>query len=157
MLLVNNECINYKNLKKINLFILISLLISVISCAGVKYPDSKRFTFSRQFEKGSDLSPRGGTTSGPEVKQVQNPSNEWMSLQEKGISKHDRDRRAILAMAGDYRASFEFIETVPFLNDYRMDRPYQSWATERIYVLEDKENFISLQHILVMFFLEDGN
>jgi len=38
-----------------------------------------------------------------------------------------------------------------------MDRPYQSWATERIYVLEDKENFISLQHILVMFFLEDGN
>ncbi len=155
MLLLNNECINYKNLKKIYLFILIPLLLFVISCAVVKHPDSKRFTFSHRFEKGSDLAPRGGTTSGPEVKLVQNPSNEWMRLQEKGISKLDRDRRAVLAMSGDYRASFEFIETVPFLNDYKLDRPYQSWATERIYVLEDKENFISLQHILVMFFLED--
>jgi len=75
MLLLNNECINYKNLKKIYLFILIPLLLFVISCAVVKHPDSKRFTFSRRFEKGSDLAPRGGTTSGPEVKLVQNPSN----------------------------------------------------------------------------------
>ena len=132
------------------------ILISSFSCAGVTKKDTDRFTFSRQFEKGSLQAPRGGITKGPGVKLVKSPSPEWEYLREDGITVHERDRRAILAMAGDYRASFEFVETVPFLNDYSFDSPYQSWATERIYVLEDSENFISLQHILVMFFIEDG-
>ena len=34
--------------------------------------------------------------------------------------------------------------------------PYRSWGTERVYVLEDSQDLISLQHILVMFF-EDEN
>jgi len=156
MFFYHNLLINYKKLNNFYLFILIPFSLIVISCAGVKNPELERFTFSRQFEQGSKLAPRGGTTTGPEVKLAQYPSIEWKRLREKGISKHERDRRAILAMSGDYRASFEFIETVPFLNEYKLDRPYQSWATERIYVIEDREDFISLQHILVMFFLENS-
>ncbi len=134
--------------------ILTIILLTSFSCAGVNTAETGRYTFSRQFEKGSDMAPRGGTTRGPAVNIVNVPSVEWVNLNEKGLSKYERDRRAILAMAGDYRASFEFIETVPFLNNYKLDVPYQSWATERIYVLEKSENFISLQHILVMFFVE---
>ena len=132
------------------------VLVSSFSCAGINKTETDRFTFSRQFEKGSEQAPRGGTTKGPGVKLVKSPSAEWEYLREDGISRYERDRRAILAMAGDYRASFEFIETVPFLSEYNIDRPYQSWATERIYVLEDSKNFISLQHILVMYFIEEG-
>ena len=58
-------------------------------------------------------------------------------------------------MSGDYKASFDFIETLSFIDNHNLDRPYQSWATERIYVLENRPDFISLQHILVMFFIED--
>ncbi len=128
----------------------------MLSCAGVKKPETERYTFSRQFEKGSEQAPRGGTTVGPDVILTTTPSPQWLRLRENDISKQEKDRRAILAMSGDFRASFEFIETVPFLGQYRIDSPYQSWATERIYVLEEREDFVSLQHILVMFFLEDG-
>lgn len=148
--------INYKKFKISSFLILIPITLLFISCSGVKSTETNRFTFSRQFLQGSELAPRGGTTMGPDVTLAKKQSNEWIKLRENGISKHEKDRRAIRAMAGDYRASFEFIETVPFLNEYVMDRPYQSWATERIYVIAEEENFISLQHILVMFFLEDG-
>lgn len=148
--------INYNNLSSLSLFILLPFLFILVSCVGVKQPELERYAFSRQFEAGSEFAPRGGTTKGPDVTLDTKPSVEWLSLREEGISRHERDRRAILAMSGDYRTSFEFIETVPFLNDYILDRPYQSWATERIYIIEDTENFISLQHILVMYFLEDG-
>jgi hypothetical protein len=148
--------INYKKLKRLSFLILIPLSLFILSCSGVKSTETNRFTFSRQFLQGSELAPRGGTTLGPDVTLAKNQSNEWIKLRESRISKHEKDRRAILAMAGDYRASFEFIETVPFLNEYKIDRPYQSWATERIYVIAEEENLISLQHILVMFFIEDG-
>jgi len=135
---------------------LICLLLIFVSCSGIRTPEVTQYTFSRKFEKGSALEPRGGTTTGPAVNLDKKPSIAWATLQEEGISKFERDRRAILAMAGDYRSTFEFIETVSFPAAYTKDRPYQSWATERIYVLEDKGDFISLQHIMVMFFLEDG-
>lgn len=137
-------------------FILIFLLLLSVSCSGIKKQNSTNYAFSRIYQKGSDISPRGGTTTGPDVLLANEPSPRWLSLQEKCLSKHEKDRRAILAMAGDYRATFEFIETVPFIEDYRMDRPYRSWATERVYIIEEQEDFISLQHVLVMFFLEDG-
>ena len=53
-------------------------------------------------------------------------------------------------MAGEYRASFDFIETIGFAENYSPQKPYQSWGTEFIFVVENRENFISLQHILVM-------
>ncbi|MAR92069.1 MAG: hypothetical protein CML06_14475 [Pseudomonadales bacterium] len=61
-------------------------------------------------------------------------------------------------MTGGYRANFEFVETFGYQPGFSPAAPYQSWGTEYIYVLEEKADFISLQHIMVMFFeTEDGN
>ena len=62
----------------------------------------------------------------------------------------ERDRRAILAMAGDYRVRFEFTETVAFEEGYTPKEPYISGGYEIVRVIEDRGDFISLQHILVV-------
>lgn len=118
---------------------------------------TKQFTFSWPFTDGSAMQPRGGITKGPAVTLDAQPGRAWRALREAGLSKFERDRRAILAMAGPYRTSFDFLETVGFVPDYDPQRPYQSWSTEYVYVIEDQGDFISLQHIIVMFFEdEDG-
>jgi hypothetical protein len=109
-----------------------------------------QYTFAWNFTDSADLKPRGGTSKGVPVTLDTQPSSAWLRLQEKGISDLERDRRAILAMVGDYKVSFDFIEVAGFTENYQPKAPYQSWATERVYVLEDKGEFISLQHILVM-------
>jgi hypothetical protein len=55
-------------------------------------------------------------------------------------------------MAGAYRTSFDFIETIGFTADYAPPPPYQSWGTEFVYVVADEPGFVSLQHVLVMRF-----
>lgn len=65
------------------------------------------------------------------------------------------DRQAILAMAGEYRITFQFQETVGMIADYKLKEPYHSEATEFVEVIEDTGDFISLQHVLV-FASEDG-
>ncbi|MEM7562378.1 MAG: DUF6607 family protein [Pseudomonadota bacterium] len=115
-----------------------------------------RFTFSWQWDKGCDLIPRGGTTQGGEVTISQEESDAWRYLNESGLTKQERDRRAILAMSGPYRASFDFLEIQGYQKNFEPDVPYQSWGTEYIYVVEDSSDFVSLQHILVMFFMHDG-
>ncbi len=61
-------------------------------------------------------------------------------------------------MAGPYRTSFDFIETVGFTEGYEPGKPYQSWGTEYVYVVTDEPAFISLQHVLVMRIeMEDGS
>ena len=109
-----------------------------------------RYMFSWKFADDSNLAPRGGTTIGAPVKLMAIPTQSWKSLQEDELSKFEKDRRAILAMAGDYRASFDFLETLGFYSEHKAIAPYQSWATEYIFVIEDNTDFISLQHILVM-------
>ena len=64
--------------------------------------------------------------------------------------KFEQDRRAIKAMAGDYRVRFDFNETVSFLKDYKVTEPSRSGGYEVVRVIEDSGNFISLQHILVI-------
>ncbi|MEM1262782.1 MAG: DUF6607 family protein [Pseudomonadota bacterium] len=119
--------------------------------------EPRQFTFSWQFAPDSDMAPRGGTTRGPAVTLATGPSEAWLRLQEPDLSKQERDRRAIVAMAGGYRTSFDFIETIGFTADYDPPKPYQSWGTEYVYVVEDKPDFVSLQHVIVMFFQgEDG-
>lgn len=103
------------------------------------------------------LKPRGGNTKGAPARLDHSPNEGFLSIREKGISKFEKDRRAILSMAGTYRTSFNFIETASFKEGYKVDRPYQSWATEYIEVVEDSGTSITLQHILVMYFInEDG-
>ncbi|RIJ26020.1 hypothetical protein D1224_02580 [Henriciella barbarensis] len=62
----------------------------------------------------------------------------------------ERDRQSILAMTGDYKVTFDFIETVPFLKDYELKERKLSGGNEIVRVIEDTGDFISLQHILVV-------
>ncbi len=96
------------------------------------------------------LKPRGGTTHGVPVTMDTASSAAWRKLREPGLSALERDRRAILAMAGPYRVTFDFLEVVRFDPALKPDAPYQSWATEYVFVAEDRPDFIALQHILLM-------
>lgn len=109
------------------------------------------------FLEAEEMAYRGGTTKGSEVTLDESPAPAWKTLQESDGSGVDKDRLAILAMAGQFRVSFQFVETMGFTADYAPPRPYFSWGTEEVRVLEEREDFISLQHTLVMFFEgEDG-
>ena len=146
----------------------ISILASILFSLGCSVNNHKKANkekgklhysnaFAWPFKNVSEMQPRGGFTKGSEVTINSKPSTNWLSLQKKGLSNYEKDRLAILAMAGDYRTSFQFIETGGFTDNYSPPRPYFSWGTEHIKVLEDSENLISLQHILVMFMKqEDG-
>lgn len=111
-----------------------------------------QFTFSWSLHTGCGLKPRGGTSKGSATVLDPEPSSGWISLKEPEVDKFEKDRRAILAMAGPYRTSFDFLETVGYTENFQPDHPYQSWGTEYVYVVEDRGDFISLQHIMVMFF-----
>jgi hypothetical protein len=65
-------------------------------------------------------------------------------------SKMMQDRQAIMAMAGDYKVTFDFTETVPLQADYELKEPKLSGAHEVVRVIRDEPGFISLQHILVV-------
>lgn len=118
---------------------------------------SPRYTFSWPLVEGMPK-PRGGTTKGPAVTLDPSPSQEWKALRAENVSAFERDRRAILAMAGTYRVSFDFLEVVPFQPQDKPVAPYQSWGTEKIYVDEDTGKSISLVHILEMRIVqEDGS
>ena len=125
------------------------LLASIASIAT--HAEPRQFTFSWPYEEGDTLRPRGGTTRGAPLTLATEPSAAWRAVQEPGVAKFERDRRAILAMAGGYRTSFDFLETVGFTPGFAPSRPYQSWGTEYIYVVEDTGTFIRLQHLMVMF------
>lgn len=62
----------------------------------------------------------------------------------------EADRRAILAMAGEYKVTFQFEETVATQPGYRLRDPYHAEAAEFVQVVEDRGDFISLQHVLVL-------
>lgn len=117
--------------------------------------DVERYVFSWPIRDGCDNAPRGGTSQGASVIISEKPHNGWLAIQNPKLSKFEKDRAAILAMAGGYRVDFDFLETVGFSADYKRDRPYHSWGTEFVYVVEDKPEFISLQHIMVMYFEQE--
>ena len=108
-----------------------------------------RYTFSWPLGGGM-LAPRGASTKGTEISLGTEPSKAWQALQQLGLSDFERDRCAILAMAGPYRVNFDFLEVVRFDPALSPDAPYQSWATEYVFASEDRGDFIALQHILVM-------
>jgi len=108
-----------------------------------------RYTFSWRIE-GDGLKPRGGTTKGAPVTLDTEPSTAWQALQAPGIGERERDRRAILAMAGPYRVTFDFLEVVPYAPVAKPNPPYQSWGTEKVYVDTNEDDAVSLVHILEM-------
>jgi len=123
------------------------------------YGNSQNYIFGWTQLNNPDLfSPRGGTSTGPDVDLEKSPNPFWLKLQNKNLNKFERDRLAILAMQGEYKVNFDFMETMGFVENYIPQKPYQSWGTEFVTVIKDENDFISLQHIMVMFFEEeDGN
>jgi hypothetical protein len=114
-----------------------------------------RYTFTWQLGQPDAPAPRGGTTRGPAVTLDNEPSKAWSALQAQGLSPFEHDRRAILAMAGDYRVTFDFLEVETYPPQTPRDKPYQSWGTERVYVDSDTGKTLSLVHILDMRIIQD--
>ena len=65
-------------------------------------------------------------------------------------AQYEQDRQAILAMAGNYRVKFDFIETVSFDAAYELKDRKLSGGDEIVRVIADDGDYISLQHILVV-------
>src|SRR6185369_9994055 len=135
----------------------LTLLVSMLaSCAISPAIAQSQFTFAWPLGEGV-LKPRGASTRGAPVTLDEAPSEARRRLQAPGLSALERDRRAILAMAGPYRVSFDFLEIARFDPALKPEAPYQSWATEYVFVAEDRADFIALQHILEMRVLDaDG-
>jgi hypothetical protein len=119
---------------------------------------TRQFTFAWRYGADDEsFKPRGGTSRGPAVTLETAAGVAWERLHAPGLSALERDRRAILAMAGTFRTTFDFLEVIGLRDGFKPDRPYQSWGTEYVYVVRDEPRFISLQHLLVMFMQgEDG-
>ena len=124
----------------------VALAVSLLLAAPAL---AQQYIFAWPLEEAK-LKPRGGTTKGAPVTLDKESSETWRKLREPGLSAQERDRRAILAMAGSYRVTFDFLEVVRFDPVLKPDAPYQSWATEYVFVAEDRPDFIALQHILLM-------
>lgn len=92
---------------------------------------------------------RGGEGEGLSVTLDVQPSPAWTALQAapNGI---ERDRAAIRALAGNYRVTFDFQEVVSLRPNQALSAPYHSWATERVFIVTDTPEIISLQHQLVI-------
>ena len=134
----------------------VAIVLSLFCCSAWAYEagpkpaaQGTQFTFAWPLGEGA-LKPRGATTRGAPIVLDTAPAAAWQRLREPGLSGQERDRRAILAMAGPYRVSFDFLEVVRFDPALKPDAPYQSWGTEYVFVSEDRPDFIALQHILVM-------
>lgn len=112
--------------------------------------------FAWPFLEPEAMVSRGGTSQGSDVTLVVEPDIRWQNLQEVELDTFERDRAAILAMEGSYRTSFQFTETAGFTDDFAPARPYFSWGTEQVSVIEDTGTFISLQHTLVMYFEDES-
>jgi hypothetical protein len=125
------------------------LLLFALALASAVAHASDQFTFAWPLDENA-LKPRGATTRGAPVTLDEAPSDAWKKLREPGLSEMERDRRAILAMAGPYRVSFDFLEVVRYDPRLAPDAPYQSWGTEYVFVAEERPDFIALQHVLVM-------
>jgi hypothetical protein len=124
-------------------------------CASGK-PVPEPYLFAWSFPEVEWKEPRGGDSHGPDVALDKSEDQAWLRIQG-AKTPFDKDRAAILAMAGEFRASFNFLETAVYRKDGKAApaQPYRTWGTERVYIVADSDSFISLQHILVQFMFDD--
>ena len=132
------------------------LLISLINSVQAQDKDVYQNEINWLLDRFKYQEIRGGTTRGLDVELDVNASKYFKSLQNKNLNKQDKDRLAILSMVGEYRVGFEFLETFGSENNYKLDKPYQSWGTEMVVIIKDEPNFISLQHIMMMYFKDEN-
>ena len=115
----------------------------------------KGHPFSWPFVSWEKMKPYGGTTKASRTELNLATKASFNAIYEEGLARKEQDRRAILALAGDHRVSFDFIETASTSEGYEPPRPYFSWATERTFVVADESDFISLQHVMVMEYVDE--
>ena len=132
------------------------LLISLINSVQAQDKDVYQNEINWLLDRFKYQEIRGGTTKGLDVELDVNVSEYFKTLQNSNLDKKDKDRLAILSMVGEYRVGFEFLETFGSENNYKLDKPYQSWGTEMVVVIKDEPNFISLQHIMMMYFKDEN-
>jgi hypothetical protein len=73
-----------------------------------------------------------------------------LSAQKAKKAKIKLDKEAIYSLAGCYKVSFEFAETFSPDSNYKYhDRKYD-WGIEYVFVEEETDKMISLQHILIV-------
>ncbi len=131
----------------------ITLAAVLAGCDTRSIPEASSHPFAWPQDQGERPPTVGGHSQGAAVTYAPAPSPEWNALQA-AAPGHARDRAAILALCGDYRIDFDYQELVSLVPGGHLANPYQSWATERIFVLEDSPGRISLQHQLVMVALD---
>ena len=108
-------------------FFFIALFLSNSLLSEVTSSLANDYIFGWMFnDLNANLNPRGGITKGPDAILSNAPSKQWLALQEPGLSKFEKDRRAILAMIGKYRVSFDFLEIDTFSKENRASQPCQS-------------------------------
>lgn len=73
-----------------------------------------------------------------------------LSTSDQAHTKFEKDRAAILAMAGEYDVTFDFKETLALREGYELKEPYLEHASEMVVVVADTGDFISMQHLLVV-------
>lgn len=130
----------------------IVLTLAALSLIACQSHPKKDYAFSRMHKEGlaKTVEPRGGNTTGPKV-EISSTKNPYFEKIKATKSKKEKDRLAILSQAGEFKVSFEFLETLALSDNYtELQQPYFSWATEYVFPIEERENFISLQHVLVM-------
>ena len=132
------------------LFLSMSLVLGRAYSMGSSEKIPRNGVFS--YERFSKV--RGGTTKGPKVLFDHRLTKQWQAhIAEKG-EKKDKDMSAIMTLTGGYKTTFEFLETINFDVYKELDTPYKSWGTEFVQVVDKSDDFISLQHIMVMFYLD---
>ncbi|WP_421790640.1 DUF6607 family protein [Hyphobacterium sp.] len=70
-------------------------------------------------------------------------------LYERSEAEFQRDREAILAMAGEYDVTFDFREVVALQDGYELADDKLSEAREVVRVIEDTGDLIVMQHLLL--------
>jgi len=73
-----------------------------------------------------------------------------MGLTAADPGKKAADREAILEMQGCYKVTFDFAETFSPDTAYEYHDRYHSWGTEYVFAIADEDDFISLQHLLII-------
>ena len=137
------------------------LLSSLVGCATERLTEresrpARPYVFAWPDYADERVQLRGGTSTGAPVELARDPGPAWQALHVEGLSRVERDQAAIRALAGDYRTSFDFLETMVFAEGVDPATPYRSWGTERVFVLEDRPGFLSLQHVMVMFVVDEA-
>ncbi len=138
------------------------IVVFAVGCAakgsggyGVESPAGSTYVFGWPYVASESMTVRGGTSTGAPVDLLTTPDERWVALQT--ASPNDKDAATVRALTGTYRVSFEFLESLVFGGATAPAKPYRSWGTENVYLVEEGTGFVSLQHVLSMTIIaEDG-